>query len=89
MGQLDDLAMSAGKEFSDVIQESLDKEGRLADTFKEALEAKPAIEKIYKAAKEQNLDKRLVAAQILRGALNDVMSEDLSLDQAYEPGSQE
>ncbi len=89
MGRLDDLAMNAGKEVSDVLQEALDKDGRVGDTFKESIEAKPAIEAIYKEAKEKGLNKRLVAAQILRGALNDVMSEDLSLDQAYQPGSQQ
>lgn len=88
MGKFNEAGMAAGKEVADTLQEALDSDGRFNDTFREGLEAKAALQAFYKMVKENGLDKRLAVAQLLRGALNDVLEEDLSLDQVYEPGSQ-
>ena len=88
MGQYDDMATKAGKELADVIQEGLDKSDRFSDVMKEMFEAGGALKNLASVAKAAGLDTRLVAVQVLRGALNDVLAEDLSLDAPAQPGSQ-
>ena len=84
----DEIMQKAGKEFADVIQEGLDSDNRFADTIKEGIEAGTAMNAAFTAMKENGLDKKKVVIQILRGAMNDVMGEDFSLDQPSQPGSQ-
>jgi len=88
MGIYDDIAMKAGKELSDVVQEAIDKDDRMGDTIAEGIEAAVALNDLAASIKAHGLDKKKAVAQVFRGALNDVLSEDLSLDEPYAPGSQ-
>ena len=89
MGQFDDLAMAAGKELADVGQEALDADDRFSDVLKEGFEAGGALKNLAAVVKANGLDRKKAIAQVLRGALNDVLAEDFSLDTPYAPGSQE
>jgi len=89
MGQFDDAAMKAGKELSDVIQEAIDADDRFNDVFIELIEAGGEIKNFVSLMKENNLDKKKAIMQVFRGALNDMVGEDFSLDIVAEPGSQE
>lgn len=88
MGQFDDAAMKAGKELSDVIQEAVDSDNRFNDVFIELIEAGGEIKNFVGVMKENNLDKKKAIMQMFRGAMNDMVGEDFSLDVPSEPGSQ-
>ncbi len=85
----DEIMQKAGKELADVVQEGLDSENRFADTIKEGIESGNALKTAFDTMKANSLDRRKCIIQILRGAMNDVVGEDFSLDKPYEPGSQE
>jgi hypothetical protein len=89
MGQYDNQAMAAGKELSDVLQEAFDKDDRFADVFKEMFEAGGALKGLADTVKTAGLDKKKAILQALRGAINDLLAEDYSLDTPAEPGSQQ
>ncbi len=93
MGQIDDACMKLGKEISDTLQEALDKDNRVADTLNEGFQVMGALDglqNVRKASAEAGtpVPTRKMVAQVLRGALNDVLAEDFSCDGQYEPGSQ-
>jgi len=88
LGEKDYICQKAGKEFADVGQEALDKDGRVTDTLVEGLQASGAVQEMLKRAKEEGWDARKMWAQFALGILRDVGYEDLSLDREYAPGSQ-
>jgi len=88
LGEKDYVCQKAGKEFADVGQEAVDKEGRVTDTIKEGIEAAPALTTMLERAKAEGWDARKMWAQFALGILRDVGYEDLSLDREYAPGSQ-
>lgn len=88
LGEKDLICQTAGKEFADVGQEALDKEGRVQDTLVEGLQASGAIQKMLERGKAEGWDARKMWAQFALGILRDVGYEDLSLDREYTPGSQ-
>lgn len=89
MGNKDDICKKAGKELADVGQEALDSDDRVQDTLMEALEASGAVKEMLTKAKAESWDPARMWTQFALGLLNDVAGEDLSLDQPYEPGSQQ
>ena len=88
LGEKDLVCQTAGKEFADVGQEALDKEGRVQDTLVEGLEASGAVQTMLSRAKTESWDPRKMWTQFALGILRDVGAEDMSLDVEYEPGSQ-
>lgn len=88
LGEKDLACQKAGKEFADVGQEALDKEGRIQDTLIEGLQASSAVQDMLGRAKAEGWDPRKMWAQFAIGMLRDVGYEDLSLDRVHEPGSQ-
>lgn len=88
LGPKDLICQTAGKEFADVGQEALDKEGRIMDTLTEGMQASSAVSEMMSRAKTEAWDARKMWIQFALGILRDVGYEDMSLDQVYEPGSQ-
>lgn len=88
LGEKDLLCQKAGKEFADVGQEALDKEGRIQDTLIEGLQASGDVQNMLSRAKAEAWDPRKMWVQFALGILRDVGYEDMSLDRVYEPGSQ-
>lgn len=88
LGEKDQICQKAGKEFADVGQEALDKEGRVMDTLMEGMQASSAVSEMMNRAKAETWDARKMWIQFALGILRDVGYEDMSLDQVYEPGSQ-
>ncbi len=89
LGEKDFICQKAGKEMADVGQEALDKEGRVMDTLMEGMQASSAMQDMMTRAKEEGWDPRKMWTQFALGLQRDIAHEDMSLDVAFQPGSQD
>lgn len=88
LGEKDFICQKAGKELADVGQEAMDKDGRVMDSLLEGMQASAAMQNMMARAKTEQWDARKMWIQFALGMLRDVAHEDMSLDVAFQPGSQ-